>query len=119
MARARAKPSASRPSARTGCGQQGSSSTRGSASRQTLALISDVPPSPQPIATCTCAPEAHVEQACRIADAAKARAHLQLAVHLRQACGKLADRDLAPAFQDAHAPTRARQPRGRDPAAIA
>ena len=119
MCRARTKPSASSRSRRTSCGHAVSSKTRGSGDRQTLALISEVPPRPHAISTLTSLPTRTSNSA--VADPSRPCGPFICvsAVALAMPSGKSPGRNSRPALQHRHLLPAARQARGGNAAPIA
>ena len=105
---ARAIPSARPPStsSRSACGQP-RSNTRGSASSDTFALISDVPPSPQPGEHADVVADVEREERARIAVRARRACSPAVASpRLRERVRVVAGQDLAAAFEHAHRSAR-------------
>ncbi len=119
MWRARTKPSANSPSRRTPAGHAASSNTRASGARHTLALISDVPPSPHAIMTWISSPT----RTSNSAVAEPTRPCAPLTCVSRLACtalsGKSPGRNSRPRSSTATFRPPPRQPRGRNAGAIA
>ena len=119
MWRARTKPSASSRSRRTSPGQAVSSNTRASGDRQTLALISDVPPSPQAISTLTSLLTRTSNSAVAEPSAHARRCICVSGGGARHAVGKIARQELAAALEHGDLPPAAGEARGGNAGAIA